>query len=115
MGNNPIMYSDPEGGFIHIVIGAAIGGVGNLIYQGVSGSIGSFGDGLAAFGIGAGAGALGAATGGASLAAMGTAGSVGAAIGYGAAAGAVGGATAGFVQNTGNALYFQNSNLGDAL
>ena len=115
MGNSPIMYTDPEGGFIHIVIGAAVGGVGNLIYQGFNGNIESFSDGLAAFGIGAGAGALGAATGGASLAAMGTAGSVGAAMGYGAAAGAVGGATAGFVQETGNALYFQNVNLGDAL
>jgi hypothetical protein len=46
---------------------------------------------------------------------MGTAGSLGGAIAAGATAGAVGGATAGFVQNTGNALYFQNSNIGDAL
>ncbi|HKK77048.1 MAG TPA: RHS repeat-associated core domain-containing protein, partial [Saprospiraceae bacterium] len=115
MANNPISFNDPDGDVIHIVIGAAIGGVGNLVYQGLSGNIQSVGDGFAAFGIGAGAGALGAATGGASLAAMGAAGTLTASIGYGAAAGAIGGATAGFVQETGNALVFQNSNFGDAL
>jgi len=109
------MYTDEEGGFIHIVVGAAIGGVGNLAYQAFTGNIGSIGDGFAAFGIGAVAGGVGAATGGASLAAMGTASSVGGAIGAGALSGAVGGASAGFLQNTGNALYFQNSSLGDAL
>ena len=114
MGGNPISYADPDGGFIHIVIGGAIGGVGNLLYQGFTGNINSIGDGFAAFGIGAGAGALGAATGGASLAAMGTASTLGGAIGAGALSGAVGGATAGLVQGTGNAMYFGNQNFGDA-
>ncbi len=89
--------------------------LGNLLYQGFSGNLGSGGDGFAAFGIGAVAGGVGAATGGASLAAMGTAGSLGGAIGAGALAGAAGGASAGFLQNTGNSLYFQNSSFGDAL
>lgn len=115
MGNNPILYNDPNGDFIHIAIGAAIGGIGNLAYQGFTGNISSIGDGFAAFGIGAVAGGVGAATGGASLAAMGTAGSVGAAIGAGAVSGAVGGASAGLIQNTGNAMYFGNQNFGDAL
>jgi len=88
MGNNPISYADPEGGFIHIAIGAVIGGVGNLAYQAATGNISSIGDGFAAFGIGA--GALGAATGGASLAAMGTASSVGGAIAAGVVSGGVG-------------------------
>lgn len=114
MGGNPILYSDPEGGFIHILVGGAIGGIGNLAYQGFTGNISSIGDGFAALGIGAGAGALGAATGGASLVAMGTASSVGGAIAAGAVSGAVGGATAGLVQGTGNAMYFGNQNFGDA-
>jgi len=115
MGSNPISYTDQNGGFIHIAIGAAIGGVGNLGYQLFSGNLSSIGDGFAAFGIGALAGGVGAATGGASLAAMGTATSLGGAIGAGVVSGGIGGASAGFLQNTGNALYFQNSNLGDAL
>ncbi|WP_421947691.1 RHS repeat-associated core domain-containing protein [Phaeodactylibacter xiamenensis] len=117
MGNSPLVYSDSEGGFIHIVVGAAIGGVGNLIYQGVSGNIGSFGDGLAAFGIGAGAGALGAATGGAAFAAAGSAGIISGTGGVlgGVIAGSSGGAIGGFFQGTGNALYFENENLGNAL
>jgi RHS repeat-associated protein len=119
MGNSPMVYSDPDGDFIHILVGAGIGGLGNLIYQGLN-SDGpfTFKDGLAAFGIGAAAGGLAAATGGATLAAMGGAGSAatfGAAIAQGVAVGGIGGMTAGFVQGTGNGVYFQNQNIGDAL
>lgn len=61
--NNPLRYVDEDGEFIHIIIGAVIGGTANLIYKAVSGQLHSFKDGFAAFGIGAAAGGLGAATG----------------------------------------------------
>ena len=61
--NNPLKYTDPSGEFWHIVIGAAIGGVVNLIAN--WDECDGFWQGAAAFGIGAGAGALTAATGGA--------------------------------------------------
>ncbi len=87
MGNMPHYVVDPDGEFVHILIGAAIGGVINLGIKAYQGKINSFGDGLKAFGIGALAGGVGAATGGAAfLAAGGAAGGVG-----GFAAGAIGG------------------------
>ena len=57
--NNPLRYVDEDGEFIHIIIGAVIGGTANLIYKAVSGQLHSFKDGFAAFGIGAAAGGLG--------------------------------------------------------
>lgn len=69
--NNPLRYVDEDGEFIHIIIGAVIGGTANLIYKAVSGQLHSFKDGFAAFGIGAAAGGLGAATGGLAFAAAG--------------------------------------------
>lgn len=105
--NNPLKYTDPEGEWIHIVIGAVVGGVINLgvkAYQ--SGGKISFMDGLAAFGIGAVAGAVGAATGGAAfLAAGGAAGGAGGFL-AGAAGGAVGNAFASPVLSMGNSAYF---------
>jgi len=71
MGNNPVMGVDPDGRFVHILIGAAIGGVVNLGVKAFQGKIKSVGDGFAAFGIGAAGGALTAATGGAFAASAG--------------------------------------------
>ena len=117
---NPISFNDPYGDCPNCAaagIGALIGGVGNLIYQGIQGNVNSFGDGAAAFGIGALAGAAAGFTGGASLAAMGgtaSATTLGSAIGTGAVVGGVGGATAGAIEGAGNAAVFQNANLGEA-
>ncbi|KQB41126.1 Protein containing RHS repeat [Flavobacterium aquidurense] len=84
--NNPLKYSDVSGEWIHIVVGAIIGGVVNWGVHGFRMDI----EGLKAFGIGAGAGAIGAATGGAAFAAAGgAAGGVGG-FAAGAFSGAVG-------------------------
>jgi RHS repeat-associated protein len=61
--NNPLRYTDPDGEFWHIVIGAVVGGVVNLVAN--WDNIDGFWQGLTAFGVGAGAGAAVAATGGA--------------------------------------------------
>ena len=106
MGNNPVMGVDPDGEWVHIVIGAVIGGAINLGIKAYQGDINSWGDGFAAFGIGAAAGAVGAATGGAAFLAAGG----GAAGAGGFAAGAVGGmvgsAASMPIQSAGNSLYF---------
>jgi len=117
MYNNPISNNDPDGDCPNCIlggIGAVIGGIGNLAYQGFTGNINSVGDGFAAFGIGAAAGFVTGFTGGAASGAFGTA-TLGASIGSGAVAGAAGGAAGGLIQNTGNAMYFGNQNFGDAL
>jgi hypothetical protein len=104
--NNPLVYTDPSGEFIHIIIGAAVGGVINLGVKAFQGKIDCWGDGFAAFGIGAAAGAIGAATGGAAfLAAGGAAGGVGGFL-AGAAGGAAGTAFASPIQSIGNSAYF---------
>ena len=104
--NNPFKYTDPEGEWVHIVIGAAIGGVMNLALKAIQGDINSWGDGFAAFGIGAAAGAIGALSGGATFAAAG--GAAGGAGGFlaGAAGGAASTAFSSPVLNMGNAAYF---------
>jgi len=51
MGNNYIVTVDPNGEWIHIVIGAAVGGAINLAMN--WDNIDSFGEGAAAFGVGA--------------------------------------------------------------
>ena len=61
--NNPLVYVDENGEWLHIVIGAIVGGVINLVSN--WDNINGFWDGLATFGVGAGAGAATAATGGA--------------------------------------------------
>ena len=104
--NNPFKYTDPDGEWVHIVIGAVVGGVINLTIKAVQGEIHNFGDGLAAFGIGAAAGAIGALTGGAAFAAAGgAAGGVGGFL-AGAAGGAVGTAFSSPVLSMGNTAYF---------
>ena len=120
MYNSPMVYNDPNGDCPNCIaagIGALIGGFGNLAFQAFSGNVNSLRDGLAAFGIGALAGGAAGFTGGATLTAMGggsTITTLGGAITQGMAVGGVGGITAGYVQGTGNALYFQNANIGDA-
>ena len=61
MGNSPIMVIDPDGEWIHILVGAVIGGVVNVVSN--WDNIDSFGDGLKYFGVGAASGAVTAATG----------------------------------------------------
>ena len=77
--NNPLKYNDPDGEWIHLLIGAIVGGVINTIAH--RDQIDNFWDGLAAFGVGAGGGVLAAATGGAVLGAFGTTAAVSAGAG----------------------------------
>lgn len=104
--NNPLVCTDPDGEWIHIVIGAALGGVINLGIKAFQGKIHNFKDGAVAFGIGAAAGAITAATGGAATSALGLS---AASFAGGAVAGAAGAATGGLVQGLGNAAYFHDS------
>jgi hypothetical protein len=57
--NNPMIYTDPDGEFIHLIIGAAIGGIMNWATHGFQFNA----KGLGYFGVGALAGALGAGVG----------------------------------------------------
>jgi RHS repeat-associated protein len=109
MGNMPTIGIDPDGQWIHIAIGAAVGGLVNLGVKAFQGKIHSFKDGAVAFGIGAVAGGVGAATGGAAFFAAG--GGTAGAGGFlaGAAGGAVGSATSSPIQGIGNAVYFGDS------
>ncbi len=61
--NNPLKYTDPDGDWIHILVGAIVGGVVNLVSNAIAGNIKSWGDGFKSFGIGAVTGALTAAIG----------------------------------------------------
>ncbi|TPG35401.1 FG-GAP-like repeat-containing protein [Flavobacterium pectinovorum] len=104
--NNPLRYNDASGEWVHIVIGAVIGGVINWGVHGFRMDM----EGLKAFGIGAGAGALGAATGGA---AFGLAG--GASAGAG---GALAGAFSGGIGTLSSSLFLSFGNhaaFGDPL
>ncbi|KAF5049258.1 hypothetical protein DSECCO2_441570 [anaerobic digester metagenome] len=104
--NNPLVYTDPDGEWIHIAIGAVVGGVINLGIKAYQGKINSWGDGFAAFGIGAVAGAVGAATGGVAYIAAG--GGAAGAGGFlaGAAGGIFGSAASMPIQSMGNSMYF---------
>lgn len=110
--NNPLKYTDPDGEFWHLIIGAAIGGIANLATN--WGKIDTFGEGLAYFGIGAAAGALGAVTGGAAAGLLGTATTLSSSVASGAISGAVGGFSSGFVTGAGNA-WMQGANMGQGL
>ena len=54
--NNPLIYTDPDGEWIHIVVGAVVGGIINVATN--WDNLDDFGEGLASFGIGAATGAL---------------------------------------------------------
>ncbi|GAA4331638.1 hypothetical protein GCM10023149_37570 [Mucilaginibacter gynuensis] len=107
MGNNPMARIDPDGRW-HILVGALVGGIGNLAIHAMQGKVKSFKDGFAAFGIGAVAGAVTAATFGTGSALVGGTSAV-SAIANSAATGAVMGATGSTIQGVGNALYFGDS------
>ncbi|MBZ0241585.1 MAG: RHS domain-containing protein [Bacteroidales bacterium] len=64
---NPLRYTDPDGEWVHIVIGAVVGGVINVATNWDNLQGWEF---AASFAVGAGSGALAAATGGASLGAQ---------------------------------------------
>ena len=110
--NNPLKYTDPDGEWAHLLIGALIGGVVNLATNWTH--IDTFDEGLAYFGIGAAAGAIGAATGGATAGMFGTATTLGSSMASGAISGAAGGFSSGFVSGAGNA-WLQGANLGQGL
>ena len=63
--NNPLKYTDETGEFWHILVGAVIGGVANLVAN--WNNIDGFWQGFTSFVVGAGAGASVAATGGAGI------------------------------------------------
>ena len=92
--NNPLKYNDPSGEFWHIVIGALVGGVTNLVANWHN--IDGFWQGFAAFAAGAGSGAAVAATGGAATA------SVWSVAGVAAASGAITSATNSVIAQTGS-------------
>lgn len=97
--NNPLKYSDKDGEWVHLVIGAVIGGMGNLISN--WNNCDGFWQYAASFGVGALAGLAVAATGGAVAAAGGTFwGTVGL-ISVGATSGAANAATGEIIRQTG--------------
>jgi len=103
---NPVLRKDPDGNCpMCALVGAIVGGVGNLVYQSVQGNVTSFGKGLAAFGIGAVAGGVAGFTMGASLAAQGGATGL-ALIGQAAATGAYGASIESIIRGTGNQAVF---------
>lgn len=119
--NNPLKYTDPDGEWVHLVIGAAIGGVLNWVTNGAQFNA----EGLGYFAIGTLAGALAAGVGagvGSALAGgsfgAGFVGSTAASAGTGFVSGAITGASAGvtngFIQGTGNGL-IQGQNVNAAL
>ncbi len=110
--NNPLIFTDPDGEFIHLIIGAIIGGDINLWIN--RDNIDNFWHGLGYFGVSAAAGALSAGIGaGVNVAIAGGsfgAGFLGTAAGVsstgffaGAATGAATGFTNGLITGTGNA------------
>ena len=120
--NNPLIYTDPDGEFWHLIIGAVIGGVVNWATHGCKFTW----KGLGYFGVGAAAGALGAGV-GAGISSVIAGGSFGAGfVGSsaamtastsfisGAAIGAGAGASSGFTTGFGNAL-LDGKNFGQAL
>ncbi|TJZ50564.1 hypothetical protein FAZ15_21320 [Sphingobacterium olei] len=112
MGNNPTIFMDPNGEWIHLAIGAFIGGVSNWLSNGAQFNA----KGLGYFGVGAVAGAIGAgvaggvssvlAGAGSSFGAgfMGTGAVAGTSFINGATIGASTGLTSGLIGGTGNGL-----------
>ena len=106
--NNPLKYVDPDGEFWHIVIGAVVGGVLNVVANLDNKDKMGFWDYAAAFVVGAGAGVATAATGGAAGAGF------WATTGVAAACGAVTSATNSVISQTGkNFSGMENVKWGD--
>ena len=114
--NNPLKYSDPDGEWIHLAIGALIGGVSNLIAN--WNNLHSFGQGLAYFGVGAVAGGLAAGIGAGVGGLVGGSGSFsfsvanslsGGGVFPGMAIGGASGFTNGFLSGLGNGIVQGNS------
>ncbi len=107
--NNPLKYTDPDGEWVHIAIGAIIGGIANWAFNGAqfnAKGLGYFGVGALAGGLGAGIGAgFGSLAAGAKGFSM-TAASGLSVAGFfpGAAVGASSGFTSGFITGMGNSL-----------
>jgi len=129
--NNPFKYTDPSGEWIHLLIGAIIGGTVNLVSNLLSGNVHNFWQGLGYFGVGAVAGALGAGigagissalpitgqvSGGFAAGFMGTSSATTATTSFvsGALIGSGAGLSSGFVSGFGNGL-LQGQNFGQAL
>ena len=126
--NNPLIYTDQNGEFINLIIGAAVGGVFNWAMHGFQFNA----KGLAYFGVGALSGALGAGIAGGITAAftpgvsfgagfMGTqaamntiSASYASSLISGAAIGAGSGASGGFISGLGNGLV-EGDNIGQSL
>jgi len=114
--NNPLMYTDPSGEWIHFLVGGVMGGLLNWVSHGAEFTLKGFGY----FNIGAAAGVLGAGIGagissamaGASFGAgfLGTsaAGVAGSSFIHGAAIGLGSGGSSGFVMGFGNSLLEKN-------
>ncbi len=122
--NNPLKYTDPDGEWAHLVVGAAIGGFANWLANGAQFNakglgyfgVGALAGGLSA-GIGAGVGAAlagnAAAGGGFAAGFMGTAAISSTGFVAGAISGAAAGFTNGLVSGTGNQL-IEGKKFGDA-
>ncbi|WP_035644073.1 glycohydrolase toxin TNT-related protein [Flavobacterium sp. ASV13] len=100
--NNPLRYTDASGEWIHIVIGAVIGGVINWGVHGFRLDM----EGLKAFGVGAVAGAVGAATGGAAFGLAGGASAGAGGFAAGAFSGGVGAIYSSQILSLGNNAFF---------
>jgi hypothetical protein len=109
--NNPLKFTDPDGEFPAIVLGALIGAVANVVIGAARGEIHDIWDVVAYAGTGAAIGALATVTGGAALSAAGL--SSGTAAG-GALAGVVSGGVGGGLQGATNATWQWARGRGDA-
>ena len=82
---NPVSNADPEGRFVHVVIGAGVGGLagigGQIISDAISGELSGINQYAGSFAGGAATGGIITVTGGTSLVAMAIAGGVGAGVG----------------------------------
>lgn len=110
--NNPLTYVDESGEFLHLIIGALVGGVINWVAHGAhfnAKGLGYFASGAVAGSLGAGIGSgmssvLGGGSFGAGFLGTSTAQAVGSGFMSGAVVGAAGGAAGGFALNFGNTL-----------
>jgi len=119
-----LKYTDPTGEWVHLVVGAIIGGVLNLATNAVAGNVNNGWQALGYFGIGAAAGALGAGVGaGAGSVYMGGGfmeGFLGKCVvdgvgfGIGATMGANAGFVSGFITGSGNS-WMQGNSFGQGL